>query len=130
MDKPASAAESSASIGLILAIVLAGVAGTIVNAIAAAIVIAPSRIRLALVPGRYVVAIAVAAVLPFIFRWARLSVATVLGWAMLTIVPSLLAKLYFKAPLQWPLVILLNAFYAAAAVIVYQRVVSRTVPNS
>jgi hypothetical protein len=58
MDKSESATQSSSGLGLVTAVLLAGVTATIVNAMAAAIIIAPSRIRLALVPGRYAVAIA------------------------------------------------------------------------
>jgi hypothetical protein len=105
------------------------VTGTIVNAMAAAIIIAPSHIRLALVPGRYAVAIAVAALLPFIFRSARLSIGIVLGLITLTIIPSLLAKLVFNVPTPWLIVILLNAVYAVTALIVYQAVTGRTRPN-
>jgi hypothetical protein len=95
------------------------VTATIVNAMAAAIIIAPSRIRLALVPGRYAVAIAVAALLPFVFRSQRLSIGIVLGLSTLTIIPSLFAKLVFNVPTPWLIVTLLNAVYALTALIVY-----------
>ena len=71
MSNTNSAAKSSLNFELIIPIVLAGVAGTVVNAIAAAIVVSPANIKLALVPGRYAIAIAVACTLPFIFAMAQ-----------------------------------------------------------
>ena len=109
----------------IIAVVLAGVAGTIVNAIAAAIVISPAAIKLALVPGRYAVAIVVAGTLPFIFSMAQQPIISVLGLVVLTVVPSILAKLVFSAPAPWSIVLLLNAVYALAALAVYAFMASR-----
>jgi hypothetical protein len=126
MNNSEHANESSLGLGLVMAVVLAGVAGTIANAIAAGIVIIPSAIRLALVPGRYAVAVAVAALLPFIFRLARPSTGTLLGLVALTALPSLLAKLVFNAHAPWPIVGLLNAVYALAALIVYRVVANQT----
>ena len=50
----------------IIATVLAGVVGNVVNAVAASILIRPELIDFALVPGRYVVAILVAALIPIL----------------------------------------------------------------
>ena len=97
---------------IIVAVVLAGVAGTVVNAIAAAIVISPAAIRLGLVPGRYVVAVLVAGTLPFIFSMAPQPISSVLGLIVLTVVPSILAKLVFSAPAPWSIVLMLNCVYA------------------
>jgi hypothetical protein len=47
------------------------------------------------VPGRYAVAIVVAASLPFIFSLVRRPISPVLGLVVLTVIPSLLAKLVF-----------------------------------
>jgi len=100
---------------LVIPVLVAGVAGTIVNAIAAAIVVAPASIRLALVPGRY----AVAALLPLIVSSLQQPISTVLGLVALTIVPSLLAKLVFSARAPWSIVPLLNAVFAPVSLVVY-----------
>ena len=114
MSNPDRTAESSLPT-LVIPVLVAGVAGTIVNAIAAAIVVAPASIRLALVPGRY----AVAALLPLIFSSLQQPISTVLGLVVLTIVPSLLAKLVFSVRSPWSIVLLLNAVYALVALVVY-----------
>ena len=98
MSNPDSADESSLDFALVIPVVLAGVAGTVVNAIAAAIVVSPANIKLALVPGRYVVAILVAVALPFIFAMAQQPISSMLAFVVLTVVPSLLSKLVFAAP--------------------------------
>src|SRR5215469_14985603 len=118
MSNPDRTAESSLPI-LVIPVLVAGVAGTIVNAIAAAIVIAPASIRLALVRGRNAVAIAVVGLLPLIFLFVQQPISTVLGLVVLTIVPSLLAKLVFSVRSPWSIVLLLNAVYALVALVVY-----------
>jgi hypothetical protein len=119
MSNSGSAAESSLNFARIVAVVLAGVAGTVANALAAAIVVSPASIRLALVPGRYAVAVVVAGTLPFIFSLARQPISPMLGLVVLIVVPSLLAKLVFSAPAPWSIVLLLNAVYALVALAVY-----------
>ena len=99
-----------------VAVVTAGIAGTVANGIAVALVVAPARIDLLLVPGRYGVAILVAAALPFLFRWLNGAAAWIAAVATLTVVPSLLAKLVFGAGAPWALVLGLNAVYAVAAI--------------
>jgi len=55
MRNPDSAAQSS--LALATPVVLAGVPGTVANAVVAAILVSPASIRLALVPGRDAVAL-------------------------------------------------------------------------
>jgi hypothetical protein len=119
------AAKSSLSFALIIPVVLAGVVGTIANAVAAAIVVSPASIRLALVPGRYTVAIVVAASLPFILSLVRQPISPMLGLVVLTVIPSLLAKLVFSARATWSIVLLLNAVYALVTLAVYAFVAGR-----
>jgi hypothetical protein len=119
MSTSNSAEKSSLNFALIIPVVLAGVAGTVVNAVAAAIVVSPTAIRLALLPGRYAVAIVVAGTLPFIFSMAPQPISSVLGLIVLTVVPSILAKLVFSAPAPWSIVLMLNAVYAIVALAVY-----------
>lgn len=125
MSNSDSASESSLNFAVLIAVVLAGVAGTVVNAVAAAIVISPAAIKLALVPGRYVIAILVAGTLPLIFAMAPQPISSVLGLIALTVVPSILAKTVFSAPAPWSIVLLLNAVYALVALAVYEIAASK-----
>ncbi len=101
------------------AVVIAGIAGTIANGVAVALIVAPARIDLLLVPGRYGVAILVAAALPFLFRWLSGGATWISALLVLTVAPSLLAKLVFGAGAPWSLVLGLNAVYAVAAIATY-----------
>ena len=110
------------------AVVAAGVAGTLANAVAAALIVDGALIRFTLVPGRYAVAILVAAALPIVFRRFDRQFATAIGLVLLTVAPSLLAKLAFGAGAPWPTVLGLNAVYALAAVAVF-LIAERILPS-
>lgn len=103
----------------IAAVILAGIAGTLVNALAAGLVVSADIVHLVSVPGRYGVAIVVAALLPALWRAMGRAGAVVAGLVLLAVIPSLLAKLVFGAGLAWGLVLLLNLFYAGGAVVTY-----------
>ena len=102
-----------------VAVLLAAVVGTLVNAFAAALVVSPDKIALALVPGRYLVAIGLCALLPPLAAIASGWRFALLGAAVLTLGASLLAKLAFGAGASWTLVLSLNAVFAVAAVASY-----------
>ncbi len=110
------------SIRHLLALVVAGIAGTIANALAAAAFVNPELIRLALVPGRYAVALAVALAIPVSLRLVRGRLAPWAALALLTVIPSLLAKFVFGAGAPWHLVLSLNAVYSLAALAAYRLV--------
>ena len=110
---------------LVAAVLAAGIAGTLANAAVAAIAVDGDLIRLALVPGRYVVAILVAATLPLVFRIPGRWNAMVAALGLLTVVPSLLAKLAFGAGASWPMVLGLNAVFALAALSTYCLAIMR-----
>lgn len=101
------------------AVIAAGVAGTLLNALAAALFVDGTRIGLALVPGRYAVAILVALTLPLAFRLGDRRMAIGVSLLVLTLAPSLIAKLVLGAGAAWTTVIGLNAVYAVAALSVY-----------
>ena len=107
---------------IIFAVIAAGIGGTIANAAAAAVIIGPHKFALALVPGRYLVAIACAAMLPFIYNALKSSQAYPFALIALTAVPSLLAKGVLGAAAPWTMVLSLNAVYALAAIAVYQGI--------
>ena len=106
----------------IIATVLAGVVGNVVNAVAASIMVKPDLIYFALVPGRYLVAIIVAALIPLLMALVGGMPALLLSFVGLMIVPSLLAKLVFGSAAPWILVLVLNAIYAIAAMATYKAI--------
>ena len=96
-------------------IVVSGIIGTITNAIAASLIVAPGKISLAFVPGRYAVAILVAFLILPIYKYCGAKTFGILiSIFTLTIAASLIAKLYFHAGAPWHLVFGLNFFYALA----------------
>jgi hypothetical protein len=114
----------------VAAVVVAGLIGAVANNVFVAVIMQVSglgldlALQLAQRPGRYAIAIAVAALLPLL---ARLS--GPLAWAaalvLLTVIPTLLAKLVFTpdAPLIWALAA--NLVYAGAAVATYALIARR-----
>jgi hypothetical protein len=100
---------------IILAVIVAGIVGTIANSIIVAALTANEFVPLALSPGRNAVAIAVAVLLPVIYALMSGIVAAVIALAALTVIPSLLAKLVFGVGAPWLFVLGVNAVYALAA---------------
>lgn len=104
---------------LIVAVLIAGVVGTVANSIIVAALTPNDFVPLATSPGRNGVAIAVAALLPVIYAWTSGAAAAIVAVAALTVIPSVLAKLVFGIGAPWPFVIGVNAVYAVAAWAVY-----------
>lgn len=100
---------------MIVAVVVAGVVGTLANSVVVAALTPNAFVPLATSPGRNLVAIAVAALLPVIYARVSGATAAVVALAALTIIPSLLAKLVFGIGAPWPFVMGVNAVYALAA---------------
>jgi hypothetical protein len=73
---------------LILAVVVAGVVGTVANSVIVAALTPNEFVPLAVSPGRNAVAIAVAALLPVIYARISSVAAAVVGLAALTVIPS------------------------------------------
>jgi hypothetical protein len=103
----------------IVAVIVAGVAGTLANSAVVAALMPNGFIPLALSPGRNAVAIAVALLLPAIYAMTSRAAAAIIALVALTVIPSLLAKLVFGAGASWPFVLGVNAVYALAAWAVY-----------
>jgi hypothetical protein len=110
---------SSLVLRTVTAVVLSGVVGTLANALARAIGGGMDKLNLALVPGRYAVAIAVCAVLPLLGRSLSRSRFWLAALPILVIVPSVLAKFVFAADAGWASVLFYNAIYAIAAIVTY-----------
>jgi hypothetical protein len=108
------------AVRLIVAIVVAGVAGTIANSVVVALLTPNPFVPLAISPGRNAVAIAVAVLLPVIYALTSGGAAAALALVATTVIPSLLAKLVFGAGAPWGFVLGVNAVYALAAWAVYR----------
>lgn len=119
----------SGTLRIALAVVAAGVVGTIANAVARALIVGADQLSLLLVPGRYGVAIAVCAALPFLDRYLRRGWFWIVAAAVLAITPSLLAKFVFGAQAGWPTVLAYNLVYALAAIVTY-RALARPRPRA
>lgn len=104
---------------MVLAIVIAGAAGTIANSVIVAMLTPNDFVTLATSPGRLGVAIVVAGLLLLIYRQASGMVAAVIAVVALTIIPSALAKLVFGVGAPWGFVLVVNAVYALVAWAVY-----------
>lgn len=106
-----------------LAVVFAGIVGTLANALARALGGGMDKLSLALVPGRYAVAIAVCAALPLLGRYLDRAGFWLAAVPVLVIIPSLLAKLVFGADAGWASVLFYNAVYAIAAIATYVLII-------
>ena len=104
---------------LILAVIVAGVAGTVANSAVVALLTGNAFLPLAVSPGRNAVAIAVAVLLPLIYAGMAGIPAAILAVVALTVVPSVLAKLVFGIGAPWHFVLGVNVVYAVAAWAVY-----------
>jgi hypothetical protein len=104
---------------LIVAVIVAGVVGTVANSAIVAALTPNEFMPLVTSPGRNAVAIAVAGLLPVIYAVTSGAVAAIVSMAALTVIPSLLAKLVFGVGAPWPFVLGVNAVYAIAAWAVY-----------
>ncbi|MGF1629237.1 MAG: hypothetical protein ACFCUT_07180 [Kiloniellaceae bacterium] len=105
-----------------LAVVLAGVAGTLANALAAVVFVNPVLWILALAPGRYAIAVLLAVAIPAIYRVVPGAWGALLALVFLTLAPSLLNKLVFGGFAAWPVLLALNFVYALAALVAYRLV--------
>jgi hypothetical protein len=107
----------------ILAVLVAGVAGELANALAIALAFPDqSFFDLAASPGRVAVAVAVAALLPVIGTKFAHGPRVLLSIFALTVIPSVLAKLVFGAGADWGVVLGLNAIYAGVALLAFRLV--------
>ncbi len=104
----------------LLAVVLAGIIGTIVNAFAASVVVGPDKLAFLYVPNRYLIAIGVAVLLPLLNMFLSGHVWRIVALAALILVPSLIAKQLLGVGAPWTMVLMLNGFYALAALVSYQ----------
>ena len=102
-----------------IAVVVAGVIGTLANSAVVAALTPNAFMSLALSPGRLAVAVVVAALLPAAFTLMSKWPAVVTSVVLLAVVPSILAKTVFGVGAPWDFVLMVNAVYAVAAVLAY-----------
>ncbi len=103
----------------VIAAVLAGVIGTLANSVAVAALFGAPLLGLIFSFGRLTVAILVALLLIPIFARMEGIAAWITALVTLTVLPTLLAKTVFAAGAPWIMVLMVNAVYAVAAIIVY-----------
>ena len=108
-----------------LAVVVAGMVGTVANSVVVAALTPNAFLPLALSPGRNAVAILVAALLPVIYLTMSGGAAAALAIVALTVIPSLLAKLVFGIGAPWLWVLGFNAVYAVVAWAIYLAIARR-----
>lgn len=108
------------AVRLVVAVIVAGILGTIANAAVVAALTPKGFIALAISPGRTAVAIAVAALVPAVYAMTEGALAAIIALVALTVVPSLLAKLVLHIGAPWLFVLGVNAVYALAAWAVYR----------
>ena len=122
------------SIGrIVLAVVVAGIGGTLANSIVVAALTPNAFVPLALSPGRNAVAVAVAVLLPLIYARLTGVPAAAVALVALAVIPSVLAKTVFGVGAPWPFVLGVNAVYALAAWAIYLALAgtaARRVPRS
>ncbi|WP_340116049.1 hypothetical protein [Pelagibius sp. 7325] len=109
----------------VLAVVLAGAAGVLANAAAAALFVNPMLWQLAGTPNRYLIGIALAVLVPLLYRVRPGAWGAGVALLLLTLLPSLATKLALGAVIAWPTLLALNFTYALAVLVVY-RVVAGT----
>ena len=104
----------------LVAAVLGGIVGTLVNSIAVAAALGVPFLPLLLNPGRHAGAIVFAFLLPPIFAWSSNAPAWLGAVVALTAIPTLLAKAAFGVELSWGAVLVFNLVYAVGAVLVFR----------
>ncbi len=107
---------------ILLAVVLAGIIGTVVNAFAASVIVGPAKLDFLYVSNRYLIAIGVALLLPLLNLFLSGHVWRIVALGLLILVPSLIAKQVLGVGAPWTMVLLLNGFYALSALVTYQIV--------
>ena len=106
-----------------VAVLDAGIAGLVANAVAASYLIGPDRFALLLVPWHYLVAIATTSCLPLIYCAAKKPFAHVLSLGLLIAVPLAMTEhLSETVTVSMPILMLLSGVYAIVALSIYRLV--------
>ncbi|MCP1198974.1 hypothetical protein [Notoacmeibacter sp. MSK16QG-6] len=108
----------------IIAVIGGGVLGAIATNLLVSIFTDGAALQdLMLMWGRYVVAIAVTAIYPFIYKALPTSIAAILSLLVGIVVPSILARLFFGASdMSWGVLFAFNAVFAIVSLMVYRAI--------
>lgn len=108
-----------------LAVGLAGAAGMVAYALAAALFVDAAQLSLLANPGFYLVGIVFVVPLPLIYRFLPGAEGTGLALLLLTVLPAYAAKQEGEETLGWPVLLALTFIYALTALVVYRLVAGK-----
>lgn len=103
----------------LIIVVIAGIIGTVANAIAINIMAGQEVMPLIVSFGRNAVAIIVALLLIPLFGTLSGGAAWIASLVALTVIPSILAVFVFDGPGQWTFVLTVSFIYAFVATLIY-----------
>lgn len=111
----------------LIAVIVAGVAATLIDNAAAALLFGADFVALTVErPGRFLVALGGAALLPFLLGLLEGPARYVLAFAALALGAAVLAKTVFGYAAPWPNVLLLTSVYAVSAILIYEAMMRRS----
>jgi hypothetical protein len=105
-----------------LAVLLAGVAGSVAYALAAAFFVEAAQMQLAADPRFHLVGVFFAVPVPLLYRFVPGAAGAGVALLLLTLLPALASKLGGDAVLGWPVLLALTFIYALTALVVYRLV--------
>ncbi|GAB4234443.1 MAG: hypothetical protein Tsb0032_39970 [Kiloniellaceae bacterium] len=106
----------------LLALALAGIAGMVAYALAAALLVDPAQLDLLGKAGFYLVGIFFVLPLPVILRFLPDPWGALLALVLLTVAPAVASKVGGETPLAWHVLLALTFVYALTALGVYRLV--------
>ena len=105
-----------------LALALAGIAGMVAYALAAALFVDPAHLTLLSNAGFYLVGVFFILPLPVVYRFLPGTRGALLALVLLTVAPAVASKVGGETTLAWPLLLALTFVYALTALIVHRLV--------
>ncbi len=105
-----------------LALALAGIAGMVAYALAAAVFVDPAQLELLTTAGFYLVGIFFVLPLPVIYRFLPGAWGALLALVLLTVAPAVASKAGGETTLAWHVLLALTFVYALTALLVYRLV--------
>lgn len=112
-----------------LAVALAGVAGMVAYALAAALFVDPAQLELLAQPGFYLVGVFFVLPLPLIYRFLPDARGAFLALVLLTVAPAVASKVGGETLLAWQVLLALTFVYALTALVVYRLVTGPNKPS-
>lgn len=105
----------------VIAVLVAGIGATLIDNLAAQLLFGLDFMKLTTqAPGRFGVALAGAALLPFLLGAVRGAAGYVVSAVVLAVGAAVLAKLVFGYGAPWPTVLTLTSIYAVSAIVLYK----------